>query len=111
MLVGIPLSLLGTLVAVTTLVVDLLASPLLPWLRARVGPEPSPMAAMRTGGAISSAVVVLTYDGIDYLRALLPTLEAAIAATPGHHRLLVVDNGSTDGTAAMLTAEFRTQSS
>jgi GT2 family glycosyltransferase len=47
--------------------------------------------------------VVLTYNGLEDTRKCLPTLEAQAAKG---HTVLVVDNGSTDGTADVVRREF-----
>ena len=52
------------------------------------------------------AVVVLNWNGLADTRALLPTL-AACRLPPGWSlTTIVVDNGSTDGSAAAIAAEF-----
>ena len=52
------------------------------------------------------AVVVLNWNGLDDTRTLLPTL-AACRVPPGWRlETIVVDNGSTDGSATALAAEF-----
>lgn len=47
-------------------------------------------------------VVVVTWNGADLLRSCLQHLAAQTVA----HRVIVVDNASTDGTAEMMAAEF-----
>jgi GT2 family glycosyltransferase len=52
------------------------------------------------------AVLVLNWNGLTHLRALLPTLEAAAADYPGAARIVVVDNRSTDPDADAVRREF-----
>lgn len=47
-----------------------------------------------------TSIVIPTYNGLDLLR---PCLEAIAAHTLEPHEIIVVDNGSTDGTTAWLT--------
>lgn len=49
------------------------------------------------------AVVIPTWNGRDYLDVVLPSLRAQ---TLGDFRVVVVDNGSTDGTAAHLRSAY-----
>lgn len=52
------------------------------------------------------AVVVLNWNGLDDTRALLPTLARCRTPAGWTPRVIVVDNGSSDGSAAALTREF-----
>jgi len=52
------------------------------------------------------SVIVVSYEVRDTLRACLSALERAGARGPGEHEILVVDNDSRDGSAAMVRAEF-----
>jgi hypothetical protein len=52
------------------------------------------------------AVVVLNWNGLADTRALLPTLERCRAPGGWRVRVLVVDNGSGDGSAAAIAAAF-----
>jgi GT2 family glycosyltransferase len=52
------------------------------------------------------AVVVLNWNGIEDTRALLPTLERCRLPGGWRRRVLVVDNGSSDGSAAAIAREF-----
>ena len=81
----------GAVVALVTTLVDLLASPVVLALR-RAEPqldEPPPSR--------NASVIVPNYDGEHFLRDLLPSLEATVRGTPGEHEILLVDNGSSDG--------------
>jgi GT2 family glycosyltransferase len=52
------------------------------------------------------AVVVLNWNGLEDTRALLPTLERCRVPAGWRVRVLVVDNGSSDGSAEALAREF-----
>ena len=52
------------------------------------------------------AVVVLNWNGLEDTRALLPTLAACRLPSGWSLETLVVDNGSSDGSAAAIAAEF-----
>jgi len=52
------------------------------------------------------AVVVLNWNGLADTRALLPTLARCRVPADWRMRVLVVDNGSSDGSAAALAREF-----
>ena len=52
------------------------------------------------------AVVVLNWNGLDDTRALLPTLARCRVPDGWRLQVLVVDNGSRDGSAAALAGEF-----
>ena len=55
------------------------------------------------GSAVS--VVIPTWNGREHLERNLPSLVAALGDNPGHE-ILVIDNGSTDGTGEMLERQF-----
>jgi GT2 family glycosyltransferase len=65
--------------------------PLLP-----AGELPSPRAA---------SIVIPTWNGLHHLQANLPSVLAAVGGNPDHE-VIVVDNGSTDGSAAFLEEHF-----
>jgi len=52
------------------------------------------------------SVVIVNWNTRDLLRACLASLRASLAASPLQSELIVVDNASTDGSAAMVAAEF-----
>lgn len=52
------------------------------------------------------SVVIPSLDGSALLAAFLPDLFAGLEAVAGDHQVVVVDNGSSDDTAAMLGARF-----
>jgi len=53
----------------------------------------------------TASVVIPNWNGRDLLERYLPSVEAALAGHPGSE-IIVVDNGSTDGSAAMLAERF-----
>src|SRR5262245_2352581 len=83
-----------------TLLVDALFAP---WaaLRRRA---PQYRARATTGASI----VVVSWNGMHFLRTLLPSLSRAVEEHGGDHEVIVVDNGSTDGTVEWLRAEHPT---
>lgn len=58
-------------------------------------------AVFHRGGVVHVAVVVVSYNSADDIRALLPDLRRA--ATTTRLRVVVADNASSDGTLAMLS--------
>ncbi|MEQ1630937.1 MAG: glycosyltransferase [Planctomycetota bacterium] len=53
----------------------------------------------------NASIVVLNWNGLHFLRELMPSLERAVLRCPGDHEVIVVDNGSDDGSAEWLAAE------
>ena len=99
---ALPLVAAGVLVfAALLLLVDLLCAPALALARRgrAAGPLDQPP---RTRNA---SVVVLNWNGLHFLRELMPSLRVAVGRCPGDHEVIVVDNGSTDGSAEWLAAE------
>ncbi len=92
-----PVALYGWAVAAVTLVLDLIATPVVGMLRARQRPAPEPPAH-------NASVIVLNYNRAAYLRAILPPLQEAVDATPGDHEIIVVDNGSEDESCDVVRA-------
>ncbi len=98
LLLAWPLVALGAVAfALLLLAFDALCWPIALLLRRR---PPAVAPASR-----NASVVVLNYDGLHYLKELMPSLRRAVAACPGDHEVLVVDNGSADGSAEWLAAE------
>lgn len=83
--------------AIAVLFTDLLCLPLVLLLRrARTDTPPASRDA---------SIVVLNWNGLHFLRELMPSLRIAVQRCPGDHEVIVVDNGSDDGSAAWLAAE------
>jgi len=94
----LPLAWLGAIAfAALLLVIDLLCTPFVRWSR-RTPADEAPLSR-------NASIVVLTWNGLHFLRELLPSLRVAVARCPGDHEVIVVDNGSDDGSAEWLAAE------
>lgn len=85
------------LVALLLLLVDLLATPFV-WLSRRAPADRAPASR-------NASIVVLNWNGLHFLRDLMPSLRTAVANCPGDHEVIVVDNGSDDGSADWLERE------
>lgn len=98
LLLAVPFVWLGVAAfAVLLLLVDLVCLPFVVLLRR--APVDAPP---RTRNA---SVVVLNWNGLHFLRELMPSLRYAVAQAPGDHEVIVVDNGSDDGSAEWLARE------
>ncbi len=95
--VAVVTALAAAMVLLAAAVVDLVWTPVV-WARRR----PFEFRARDLRGA---SIVTVTWNGKHHLEGLLPSLRREIAAHGGDHEVIVVDNGSTDGTAAWLAAE------
>ncbi|MFY9343068.1 MAG: glycosyltransferase [Planctomycetota bacterium] len=94
----LPLVWLGAIAfAVTTLLLDLLCAPFVALLRRRPADRPT---ATR-----NASIVVLNWNGLHFLRELMPSLQIAVARCPGDHEVIVVDNGSDDGSVEWLARD------
>ncbi|MCA8943581.1 MAG: glycosyltransferase family 2 protein [Planctomycetes bacterium] len=81
-----------------TLLVDLLCAPFVLAGR-RVVDDESPRNR-------NASLLILNWNGIDFLRDLLPSVRTTVERTPGDHEVLVIDNGSDDGSAEFVEREF-----
>ena len=90
----------GLGIAACTLLLDAAVTPFVALTRTRPKPADAEVASR------NASIIVLNYDGRHYLERLLPSLERAVAETPGDHEILLVDNGSGDGSADFVEAEF-----
>jgi len=62
--------------------------------------------ALAPGSRPLATVQILNWNGKDLLRGCLQSVLGAIEEAGGEHRVLVVDNGSTDGSVALVRSEF-----
>jgi GT2 family glycosyltransferase len=83
--------------AVVVLVLDLCCTPFV-WLARRPPPDRAPATR-------NASIVVLNWNGLPFLKELMPSLRVAVQRCPGDHEVLVVDNGSDDGSAEWLARE------
>lgn len=67
----------------------------------KAGPK---KAASKTETDQSAALVILNYNGAEYLRTYLPSVVESVQGTD--YRLVVADNASTDDSVAILKSEF-----
>lgn len=92
---ALPFVWLGAIVfAALLLALDLLWLPIALLLR-RAARDATP-------ARLDASIVVLNWNGLHFLRDLMPSLRLAVANCPGDHEVIVVDNGSDDGSAAWL---------
>lgn len=93
----LPLAWLGALaIAFGLLLLDLVWSPIA-WWRRRAAVDSAPPTR-------NASIVVLNWNGKHFLTELMPSLQTAVANCPGDHEVIVVDNGSDDGSAEWLAA-------
>jgi GT2 family glycosyltransferase len=90
-------ALLAVVFAIGVLLVDLLAWPLV--LSQRQRPRDERPASR------NASILVLNWNGIDFLRELMPSLRIAVDRCPGDHEVIVIDNGSDDESVAWLESE------
>lgn len=88
---------LAIALAVLVMLIDLLTLPIVLAVRKSPGDD---RPATR-----NASIIVLNWNGIDFLRDLMPSLRVAVDRCPGDHEVLVVDNGSDDESIAWLQAE------
>src|SRR4249920_1783115 len=67
--------------------------------------RPAAQAPSRKPGNTAATVVIPNWNGKDLLAKYIPSIRTALAANPAN-QILVVDNGSTDGSADFLRATF-----
>jgi GT2 family glycosyltransferase/glycosyltransferase involved in cell wall biosynthesis len=97
-LLVLPLALmLGLLVLLVLTVVDLVWWPVVVLRRRRWQPRPRDVSA--------ASIITVTWNGKHHLEGLLPSLRREVEAHGGDHQVIVVDNGSTDGTVEWLQRE------
>ncbi|MFM1873501.1 MAG: hypothetical protein RL398_2923 [Planctomycetota bacterium] len=94
----LPVLWLGALVlALLLLLLDLVCLPFVLTARRRDEDE--------TPATRNASIVVLNWNGLHFLRELMPSLRIAVERCAGDHEVIVVDNGSDDGSAEWLAAE------
>jgi GT2 family glycosyltransferase/glycosyltransferase involved in cell wall biosynthesis len=64
--------------------------------------------ALSPAGDITASIVIPNWNGRDLLAECLPSVIESVAATPGEHEIIVVDNASSDDSAALLRRHFPT---
>jgi len=82
------------LTALMLLALDLVCLPFLWCLRSRVDDRPP--------ASRNASIIVLNWNGLHFLRELMPSLQVAVERCPGDHEVIVVDNGSDDGSVQWL---------
>jgi GT2 family glycosyltransferase/glycosyltransferase involved in cell wall biosynthesis len=98
-LAAVPLFLFSSgLMAITA--VSMAVADLLTWWRGH-DPLPAPTPA----DARAASIVIPNWNGRELLEKYLPSVIAAAAANP-EHEVIVVDNGSTDGSAEFIRGRF-----
>ena len=98
LLLAMPIVWLGVLSwALLLLIVDLVATPYV-WLLRRKPEDVTPTTR-------NASIVVLNWNGLHYLKELMPSLRIAVDRCPGDHEVIVVDNGSDDGSDEWLVKE------
>jgi GT2 family glycosyltransferase len=87
-----------TTLGVLLVVLDLLATPLV-LLARRPASDERPRS-------LNTSIVVLNWNGMGFLEQLMPSLATAVQHCPGDHEVIVVDNGSDDGSLHWLRQNF-----
>jgi GT2 family glycosyltransferase len=82
--------------ALLLVLLDLVCLPFVWWLR-RSSRDEAPKSR-------SASIVVLNWNGLHFLRELMPSLHTAVQRCPGDHEVIVVDNGSDDGSKEWLAS-------
>ncbi|MBI3091806.1 MAG: glycosyltransferase [Candidatus Tectomicrobia bacterium] len=85
--------------------IGLAATDLLGWVLRRLAPPPR-TERRDAGTPRFVSVVIPSFDGRELLARCLPPLRRALARQPVEHEIIVVDNGSTDGTAEFLVRDW-----
>ncbi|KAF8555656.1 glycosyltransferase family 2 protein [Imleria badia] len=68
--------------------------------RSHTSPTPRPLPSLTDKGTLDLSVIIPAYNETARLPAMLATTIAHLASTSRTHELLIVDDGSSDGTAA-----------
>lgn len=83
----------------------LVAADILGWLGRGLSRRSSPDDS-RDRDHRAASIMVLNWNGLGFLRRLLPTLVEAVGHHGGDHEILLVDNGSDDGSVAYVRQDF-----
>lgn len=67
-------------------------------------PRPAPMRGV--ADCTRCSIIIVSWNGKDLLAESLPPLRRAVRAQGGNHEIIVVDNGSTDGTEEYVRGHF-----
>ena len=67
----------------------------------------APLMNAERGAPVRISMVIPAYNEIESLDPLLAELRRALAAVPGSHEIVLVDDGSTDGTDRRIAEEAR----
>ncbi|HKC59240.1 MAG TPA: glycosyltransferase, partial [Myxococcales bacterium] len=73
---------------------------------ARLLPRRAPDHKPHSGGKRLATIQILNYEGRDLLARNLPSVQEAVRRTGLPHEILVVDNGSRDGSVDLLKRNF-----
>jgi GT2 family glycosyltransferase len=78
------------------------------WLRRRGGASDRARAGRRlsSNSGVAATIVIVNWDGKHLLEESLPALVEAIRYDGGAHQVLVVDNGSVDGSVDFINRHF-----
>jgi len=68
----------------------------------------SPLQDVSQRDVSQASIIIVNWNGRDLLAQGLPSVLAAVARDGGHHEVIVVDNGSNDGSADFVQAAFPT---
>ncbi len=85
--------------------IDLLATPFILLLRQRSRPG-SAASDAPVGPRHSASIIIVSWNGRDFLTRLMPSLWPEVDADGGDHEVIVVDNGSTDDTIEWLQKNY-----
>jgi GT2 family glycosyltransferase/glycosyltransferase involved in cell wall biosynthesis/SAM-dependent methyltransferase len=72
----------------------------------KVLPRKQPLLPQKTKGPRLATIQILNYEGRELLERNIPSVLAAVAYTGQPHRVVVVDNGSADGSLDFLRERF-----
>ncbi len=97
LVIGVPIAILA---GVAVFALDLVGKALALGIRGKASTE------ITMPDVSSVSVVIPSWNGLDLLQRLLPSLTAALEQHGGDHEIIVVDNGSDDGTTPWLEDSY-----